>query len=590
MQDLLEKKWDLNYLYDMTQQALEAGDIDQAAKLSKKGREESKLHAEKGWLTKFKELSHVIKKLKYSNNSIEDKGVEEIKLDEDLTKLKGISPTHELKLTESGYNTIEKIAKSNPKTLAFIKGIGIESAKQFILSAREYLEISHLNENINKMQTTLCIQSTNNNSTEFESKKDSTELKKTEFKLNELLYQRGSNKAEASYQNYLKEKVLTSKIKEISETSSSKKKIMKKLALKGYFSIPLETNYQLQDIDELIFKEVSFRQNQHMIFIFPFKFAQIDDILVVSEDSIYYQNQKENNLMINNFAANLTKALHNIIENIASKGTLFEYIQKFLKFMEVNQNFYECNEVLLHSSGTHYLIHVDPILISLSDVKFLEKSIPFAYQKNSNIHFIQETQIIKLIQFLEKKHKFIGKYNTAQKVEDIHNQANNKFQKQLLRYSLIPFSFGALAITIALTQIPYLLLPFIGLSYVVLCFYTAIIGYLYYIFKIKRKNIRDQYMIPSYQRPIALEEASLEIIYRDLIDDLMLQFGYECFGKSNQYKLLNKIEQKTSNLMIKNQLLKPQGKILKDLCEQEEDKPRKNNGYYYAKVNEFLAE
>ncbi|MFW9783409.1 MAG: helix-hairpin-helix domain-containing protein [Candidatus Heimdallarchaeota archaeon] len=583
MQDLLEKKWDLNYLYDMTQQALEAGDTDQAAKLAKKGIEESELHAEKEWSTKFRELSFVLMK--------SYKAEEEKKLNAGLTKLKGVGPTHEHKLWEAGYNTIEKIAKSSPKTLACIKGIGIETAKQMVISAQEYLRISNLNDYPKTKQTNLNIQPKSKISVEFEPVKDSRELM-IKSKLNGPLDQLDSIKDQTSYHEYLKEEILPDEIKEIPEILDSKAKIIEELTSKGYFSIPLEKiKDQFQDIDELIFKVDSFRQTQHIIFIYPIKFAQIDDLLIISEDSIYYRSQREKNLMINNFAANLTEVMHNIIENVKNKGALFEYIQKFLiTNFEVNQNFYESDEVLLNSSKTHYLVHVDPILISLSEIKFLEKSIPFAYQKSSNIHFIQENQVTTLTQFLENKHKFVAEYNTAQEGEITENQANQRFQKQLLRYSLLPFGFGFLTIIVALTQIPSLLLPFIGLSYVILGIYTALVAYLFYIFRVKRKNIRDQYMIHSYQRQITLDEASLEIIYQEFIDDLMLQLGYECFGKSNPYRLLNKIEHTKSELMIKNQLLKPQEKDLEDLFEQEDDDPENKEDGYHAKIYEFLAE
>jgi len=665
MQNTMEKKWDLSYIYDMTQQALEAGDIDQALKLSKKGIEESESNGDVLWISKFKELSQILMKLQSSSAPIEKDQNKGNKLYEDLTKIKGVGPSHERKLWDAGYNTIEKIANTNPKTLARIKGIGIETAKKFINSAREHLGtsnvISDLDEDFKKKQTSLSLEPTSKVHIKEESEQKSPPWFEDKFKTNRLTHSvsrqsQSESKAtktvveeknEFSYQAFLEEKELLdnegNKIEKNDEENQEatlveedveldykketvfkipKKKqfkeiakqilqkpeifdsnipiqkesvnksvanyiaeIIKKLALQGYFTIPLsEFKDQFQEIDVLCFKLDSLKQTQQMLLISPIKFVSIHDSLVISEDSIQYQTQKKHNLMINAYKSNLADVQQLIMQDIATKGALLEYIQNFLMTtMDVSNKSYKNNEISLYSSGTHYVVHVDPILLSPSEVKFLEKSIPFAYQKSSNVHYIQENQLEAFLLFLEKKHKFIEEYDTAQRVEDTQEQVNQKFQKQILQYSLIPCVFGGLTIIMALAQIPSLLLPFIGLSYMVLSVYGVIIGYLFYNFKIKRKNLVGQYMVPRYQKPIRLDEASLEIIYQDFNDDLMLQFGYECFGKNFEYKLLHKIEQQKSEQIIATPILNTQEKTLEDLFEQEEDT-------YHSKIDEYLAE
>lgn len=646
----MEKKCDLSYIYDLTQQALEAGDIDQAIKLSKKGIKESVSNNDVEWISKFEELSQILIKLQSSTTPIEKEQRKGENFCEDLTKIKGVGPSHERKLWNAGYNRIESIAKANPNTLARIKGIGMETAKEFVNSAREHLGISNvisdLDEDFKTKQTFLSLQTRSKVPNKEESEQKSSPWFEDKFKPNRLTHSISrkskselnedksgvEEKSKFSYQVFLEEKEsldngeiksekfdeenLESSIveedvesddenevdfkipkkkqfKEIAKqilrkpeifnsnisvhkesvnisANNHHAKIIKKLDLQGYFSIPLGRIKDLfQEIDIVCFKLGSSNQDQPMLLISPIKFVPNYGTLVVSEDSVQYQKQIEHNLMINAYTSNLDDVQQLIIQDIATHGTLLEYIQNFLMVsMDVNNN---------------YIVHVDPILLSPEEVKFLEKSIPFAYQKSSNIHYIQENQLETFLMFLEKKHKFIQEYNKTQRVEDNLDKVTKKFQKQVLQYSLIPCAFGGIAIIMALAQIPSLLLPFIGLSYMVLIVYGVIIGYLFYNFKIKKKNLISQYIVPTYQKSVLLDEASLEIIYQDFTDDLMLQFGYECFGKNSEYKLLNKLEQQKSERVITTPIWNTQEKNLEDLFEQEEDT-------YHSKIDEYLAE
>jgi len=61
MQNIIDKKWDLKYIYDMAQQAMEAGDIDQAIKLSERGLKEAELQVDAEWKPKFEMFTNDIK-------------------------------------------------------------------------------------------------------------------------------------------------------------------------------------------------------------------------------------------------------------------------------------------------------------------------------------------------------------------------------------------------------------------------------------------------------------------------------------------------------------------------------------------------
>jgi Holliday junction resolvasome RuvABC DNA-binding subunit len=66
----------------------------------------------------------------------------------ELERVKGIGPVAALNLVKAGVKTVDDIAKSKPEELAWIKGIGIRSARRIIHNANELLK---LEKNIQKV-------------------------------------------------------------------------------------------------------------------------------------------------------------------------------------------------------------------------------------------------------------------------------------------------------------------------------------------------------------------------------------------------------------------------------------------------------
>lgn len=60
-----------------------------------------------------------------------------------LTRVKGIGPKSAERFQDAGINSIEEIATSHPEELAWIKGIGIVSAKKIIENAKEILRVEN---------------------------------------------------------------------------------------------------------------------------------------------------------------------------------------------------------------------------------------------------------------------------------------------------------------------------------------------------------------------------------------------------------------------------------------------------------------
>ena len=59
----------------------------------------------------------------------------------ELERISGIGPISAINLNKAGVKTIEEIAEAKPEELAWIKGIGIISAKKIIENANDLLKL-----------------------------------------------------------------------------------------------------------------------------------------------------------------------------------------------------------------------------------------------------------------------------------------------------------------------------------------------------------------------------------------------------------------------------------------------------------------
>jgi NAD-dependent DNA ligase len=69
-------------------------------------------------------------------------------MENEIERIRGIGPAAALNLEKAGVRTIEEVAEAKPEELAWIKGIGIVSAKKIIENANELIK---LEKNIQKV-------------------------------------------------------------------------------------------------------------------------------------------------------------------------------------------------------------------------------------------------------------------------------------------------------------------------------------------------------------------------------------------------------------------------------------------------------
>jgi hypothetical protein len=60
-------------------------------------------------------------------------------IENELLRVKGIGPVHAERFKSAGITTIEQLANARPEELAFVKGIGITSAKKIKANAQYIL-------------------------------------------------------------------------------------------------------------------------------------------------------------------------------------------------------------------------------------------------------------------------------------------------------------------------------------------------------------------------------------------------------------------------------------------------------------------
>ncbi|MFW9946480.1 MAG: helix-hairpin-helix domain-containing protein [Candidatus Odinarchaeota archaeon] len=617
MQDIIEKKADLDYIYDMAQQAAEAGDIDQAIKLSEKGLKEAETQADTEWAPKFEMLASNIKA---THNLHEPKVAVIVRDKKDLTKIKGVGYTHAVNLQEAGYITVEQIANTSPKILANVKGIGLATAKKFVQAAQEYLGNTFdfqekskereseepqlyqrllskytatetegttreskpwFNENYHIDRTSQSIPPKNevkpvvlSNEIDIEEDIDESE---TENEIQEIV-----EEAPVSISSQERPSIQTEPKKE----DDVIQKIRKKVTGEGFHIIPRtvkKLDTLLSGMDFTAIKIIESSNKENILLICPIKINSVHDSIIVSERRVKYSTLSENNLQLDVWTKELRQIQQAILENITQCKDLFHYLQEyFMLKIDIRENITQ--QVSMYSKNTQFKLYIDPTLISESGIQFVEKSVPFAYQRNSNIHFIEFIQLAQYLDFLEKKYYHIEKYSDKQPAEKKLHETQEKFKKATRLYSIPFIGFGALVIVLALSQLGFLLQSFIGLSYGVLGLYTVVMGYLYYNFRQKQREISEEFTIPHYQRPVQLDNASVEIISHELTDDLMLQFGYECFGKTSSHKILNKIEQKHAEQYV----FEEAEQDYNELFEGEKEESSDINPEYITRFGDFL--
>jgi hypothetical protein len=603
MTDLLENiadeaddsLWDINYLLSIAEQAQKSGELDQAFKLAQSG---SKLAATQGLETYCEEFNALIKKIKKqqengNNFSKGSQNRDQYRENIPLKKHKEKSSKNEFGLDDNSF------LKPLIKNLLHINGVKDDDEvpkKQTNLTTNKAISIKRqANNDIKKkispkissndsekknnknsykkgkksLKTSQRASSTSKTKKAFQKDSKSSKQKKPSnlFKethsANSILQEQEHHKTnipsrtvnstkknnEESLSNQLEITISSPRQEEI-------RKFMDIFRTHDYFLI--QTLHHLQGIDFLALKTLQISEHKYAILLTPVKYCRNStDNVVVEEDHVRFANymhknnknseplgnnskEVQNNTLLKKDLESLKNSQGYIIADITTKSKLFNVIMRYLKEDLIMETFQNNQCVYFHKGLKEYKVFVAPIYVSCLRIGFLEKVLPFAYQRSSNIHFISEEKLPRFLSFLERKYESLTEY--AEEENTIHRQSEqfNIYLDRIQKISIPFIPLSALLLFLALFYAGQSFMILLGSSIFSLVLYGIILAYFTFTYYSNITKIRKALLNPTDMNilPPLLDETDLELIAQYFTEQEMEQFIYECFGKNNSFEAI----------------------------------------------------
>ncbi|MFX1304408.1 MAG: helix-hairpin-helix domain-containing protein [Promethearchaeota archaeon] len=348
--------------------------------------------------------------------------------------------------------------------------------------------------------------------------------------------------------------------------------ISKELELSEFFIVkPIqELRTILTGIDLLAIRLTKVHEFLDLIFIVPIKICMLTESLIVSDTTMRYhsvENIPENDYHLEKLLQSYLQALSNcgqlVYEDIGKEGALFRYITKYLHLDISLEKTFTHKNLFFRSGPLQFKILAEPILVSQSKVGFTEKLIPFAYQKNSNIHVVEIFHLSDLLQYLDQKYFLVETYSKKESSLALYCKASNKFMEDLRRISAPFMIYGVIFLFIFLFQEDFLLFWLVNLGYGVIAFYTLIVGYLYIRFYQHKVGLQKEFSTPYFKKTFDFDDTDLILIREELSKPFMAQFTYEMLGKNPNSKVISELEKYNAETYLKTK--------------EKEKKERENN-------------
>ena len=336
------------------------------------------------------------------------------------------------------------------------------------------------------------------------------------------------------------------------ELNDMKAAVQEKLTSSGYYLIhhnPFLDNI-FQGIDLLGAKLIKVNEFLDLLLLIPIKINTLKGPLIVSENSVEYNFSQEEGSRFNRtittlHKANLDKITQSqeaIFKELVSEGKLFQFFQKYLKLNISVEKTITSKRLFFRAGALQYKILIEPVFINQGEVGLIEKVLPFAYQKSSNLHIIERNDLSELLPYLEQKYYLIETQQEQETSITKYFKATNSLMEELRLYSIPFIGFGIIFACTLLSQVPELILVFMNVGFGLIIIYSVVVGYLYYKFYNKKRIIQEEFRTPYYQQSPELDETSLILINEEFSPEWMAQFSYECLGKNIPFPLISQLE------------------------------------------------
>jgi predicted flap endonuclease-1-like 5' DNA nuclease len=335
------------------------------------------------------------------------------------------------------------------------------------------------------------------------------------------------------------------------EIQTLHKKITKELELHEFCTLQKspELRVVFYGIDILALKIVRVKEFLDLIYIIPIKVCPLKGNLIISKKKVDYHCSKSDehtnhhfNQIIKTYLQGLINSESRIREDCLHEGKLLRFISNYfqinisLKKTGIHKNLF------FHSGPLEYKFLIEPIMICQSPVGFVEKLIPFAYQKSTNIHITDQTQLSNLLQYLDQKYFFIETFADKETALSIYSTSNNILMKNLRLYSIPFILYGFVILSFLLFQSFSVLSLLINLGYGALALYGVVFSFIFIKYYKQKLILRDELATPHYQKKRSFNEGNILLIKEELSPKLMNQFIYECLSNNKDSKIISKIE------------------------------------------------
>ncbi|MDX1798349.1 MAG: hypothetical protein R3255_06845 [Candidatus Lokiarchaeia archaeon] len=316
-------------------------------------------------------------------------------------------------------------------------------------------------------------------------------------------------------------------------------------------------------IDLIAIKLVQVKEFLELIYIIPIKFSSLKGSIITSNNTIKYrsvEDYSEKDFQLDWLSQSYIKATSNALnvieEDLLNNGSFFQFLSKYLKINIFLEKTITHKKLFFRSGPVQYKVLIEPLLISHNSVGFTEKIIPFAYQKQINLHVLSQSQLQDFLHYIDQKYYLIETYGEQNNALALNCEATNKFIRDLRKYSK-PFMLYGFAFLLVLLFQWYTVLSFlINLGYGVISLYIVVVGYIYLKLYNQKSEIQREFSIPYYQKNFNFDETNLILINEELSPRFMEQFVYECIEKDINFNIINQIEQKNAETFLRNKLNK----------------------------------
>ncbi|MHA2036254.1 MAG: helix-hairpin-helix domain-containing protein [Promethearchaeota archaeon] len=636
--ELKRKKENLKYFYQMAQEALDAKDLEHAIKISAKGLEENESENEEEWADEFDAIHSTLEPTQeiYSLNTTITQ--------EDLTIIKGVGVAVAKKLKTAGFDSVKAIAESNLAQLISIQGIGQKTAQKILEGAQTIFSRKSLNDFHNESQSentpTPAIGDENKDvktSEESSNRKSSIPWFEDKFKVNRLSHskvrkveyeevddssdiievdtdfihltpvQHPQETINVPNSSHLLSELITERtpqhtyeaLEELtpSEKNSVIERVVRVLQEKEFHIV--EKVQLLKELsmnsDLIAIKIIHANEFLDLVLILPIKLSGLKGQIKMSNEQIKYVplNEKFNEngssfrLLLDSTISDLGGVYETMQNDLINQGKLLSYIRSHLQVDISIEKSFTKKKLFFRASSLQYKVFIEPTLLCNNEVRFLEKTVPFPYLKDINLHIIHGQKFSDLLIFLEQKYQLIEEQREEKSLLISYEDSFNQFLQNGKKFSLPFMGFGAILLALVLVQSFSFLEFIVNIGYALLGIYVTSLSYLYIRFFKVKLAIQTDFNTPYHLQQVIIDDAGLKLIKEELSASLMRQFIYECFGKNSESKFISTVEESYTKEKLEKVIRSPQIHPEEIFEEIEDEKP---DDEIFDKYSAFLED